>query len=161
MKIFGVLILMVIGFVNISFSQQKKKKKQELQIEMPNNDNNSTNEGDVGPSEVYVDSKDSIVEFADVMPVFPGGQQAMYDWISKNLVYPQEAIEDGMEGKVYVSFIIDMDGSISSPHIMRGIGKVCDIEAIRLVKSMPKWIPGKMNGKVVKVKQIVVVNFKL
>lgn len=163
MKVLTVLIIIIFGGVTNSFSQEKKKKTEVLQVQTPNeNINNYSIDGEeVAPSEVYVDNKDSIVEFAEVMPVFPGGQQAMYDWISKNLVYPQEAIEDGIEGKVYVSFIIDIDGSVSSPHIVRGIGLICDKEAIRLVKTMPKWIPGKVKEKAVKMRYSVAINFKL
>lgn len=85
-------------------------------------------------------------------PSFPGGMQAMFEWISKNMVYPQEAIEQGLQGKCYVRFSIDIDGSISDVKVIRGVPYCpeCDREAIRVIKMMPKWNPQKERGVPVK-----------
>ena len=80
---------------------------------------------------------------------FPGGNEAMKKFIYDNIVYPQEAIEQNLQGKCYVQFIVNVDGSISNVKIMRGVNDCpeCDKEAMRVVKKMPKWNPGKLDGK--------------
>jgi protein TonB len=82
---------------------------------------------------------------------FPGGHEAMNKFLRNNLVYPQVAIEMNIQGKCYVRFIVNEDGSISNVRLMRGVTDCpeCDKEAIRVIKSMPKWNPGKLNGKAV------------
>lgn len=95
------------------------------------------------------------------MPEFPGGQLKMMEYIAKNIKYPQIARESGIQGRVFVSFVVEPDGSISNVKIMRGIGGGCDEEAVRVVQSMPKWTPGKQRGKTVRVSFNLPVNFKL
>ncbi|MFO7998733.1 MAG: energy transducer TonB [Bacteroidales bacterium] len=85
------------------------------------------------------------------MPMFPGGEPARIDYLSKILRYPRLAMETGIEGTVFLTFVVEEDGSISGVRVLRGIGGGCDEEAIRVVKSMPKWIPGKQRGIPVKV----------
>ena len=85
----------------------------------------------------------------------------MLDYVSKNVVYPEEAINKGIAGRVFVSFIVEKDGSVNEVEVMRGIGGGCDEEAVRVVKSMPKWKPGKMKGKPVRVSYMMPIIFKL
>lgn len=85
------------------------------------------------------------------MPGFPGGEGEMYKFITTTIKYPEEAKELGIQGKVFVNFVVEPDGSISEVKLIRGIGGGCDEEAIRVVKSMPKWIPGKQRGVPVRV----------
>jgi TonB family protein len=85
------------------------------------------------------------------MPEYPGGQPAMYDYLLKAIKYPDEARKKGITGTVYVNFVVEEDGTISTVKILRGIGGGCDEESIRVVKSMPKWLPGTQNGKKVAV----------
>lgn len=92
---------------------------------------------------------------------FPGGMHAMYSWIASNVIYPAFALEKNIEGKVYVSFVIETDGSPSNIKIVRGVHPTLDVEAIRLVKTMPNWNPGKNNGKPVRVRVNLPINFKL
>lgn len=94
-------------------------------------------------------------------PEFPGGMKAMYAFIEKNLVYPEAAKAAGIAGKVYVSFIVEKDGSITNVKILRDIGYGCGDEALRVVKMMPKWIPGKQRGNPVRVQYNLPVVFKL
>jgi protein TonB len=75
--------------------------------------------------------------------------------------YPEEAKELGVQGKVFVTFVVEIDGSISNVRVLRGIGSGCDDEAVRVVKSMPKWIPGKQRGVPVRVQFNLPINFKL
>ena len=104
---------------------------------------------------------DTVYNSVEKMPEFPGGEQAMLDYVSKNVVYPEEAINKGIAGRVFVSFIVEKDGSVNEVEVMRGIGGGCDEEAVRVVKSMPKWKPGKMKGKPVRVSYMMPIIFKL
>jgi TonB family protein len=96
-------------------------------------------------------SETEIFTTVDQMPSFPGGEEALFTYLSDSLRYPQEAILQQIEGTVYVSFIVNTDGSLSDITILKGLGAGCDDEAIRLVKSMPNWKPGKNNDKNVRV----------
>ncbi|MBL7965614.1 MAG: TonB family protein [Prolixibacteraceae bacterium] len=97
----------------------------------------------------------------DINPDFPGGQIALRRFIATNVRYPVEAQEKGIQGKVFVQYVIEPDGSISNVKIDKGVHPVIDAEAIRVVKLMPKWIPARQNGKPVRVSYTVPVNFVL
>ena len=100
-------------------------------------------------------------EVVEEMPAFPGGEAKLMEYVAKNVKYPQIARETGVQGRVYVNFVVEPDGSVSNVSVLRGIGGGCDEEAIRVVKSMPKWKPGKQRGKAVRVSYMLPVNFKL
>ncbi len=106
-------------------------------------------------------SNGKVFEKAEVMPEFPGGEQAMMDFVAKNVQYPKEAMEKEISGRVLVGFIVEKDGSISETEVVKGIGGGCDEEAVRVVKAMPKWKPGKEKGKPVRVSYIMPIFFKL
>ena len=95
------------------------------------------------------------------MPQYPGGEKAMMEYVAKNVAYPQEARDKEISGRVFVSFIVEKDGSIGEVKVMRGIGGGCDEEAVRVIKGMPKWKPGKQEGKPVRVSYMMPINFKL
>jgi protein TonB len=97
------------------------------------------------------------------MPSFPGGTAKLYKYLSENIRYPEVAKEAGIQGKVYISFVVEKDGSIADVKILRGIpgGKMCDNEAMRVVKNMPNWSPGKQRGKAVRVSYNLPVQFRL
>ena len=97
----------------------------------------------------------------ELMPEFPGGNDEMFKFLAQNLRYPVEAREISVSGKVYIYFVVEPDGSISSLKVMRGIGSGCDEEALRVVSLMPKWIPGKQGGIAVRVQYILPVRFTL
>ena len=105
--------------------------------------------------------KNGVYQIVEEMPMFPGGEQAMLDYVSKNVVYPKEAQEKGISGRVFVGFIVEKDGSVSEVKVLRGIGGGCDEESIRVVKAMPKWKPGKQDGKPVRVSYQLPIFFKL
>lgn len=94
-------------------------------------------------------------------PSFPGGIDSLYAWIGQNLRYPQQAQDNKIEGKVYVTFVVEKDGSIANPKLLRDIGFGCGAEAIRVVKAMPKWNPGKQRGKPVRVQFNLPITFSL
>lgn len=95
------------------------------------------------------------------MPDFPGGTEALLKFIQSNLRYPQIAADNGITGRVYLSFVVNTDGSIVDIQVMRGISRECDAEAVRVIKSMPKWIPGRQNGTAVRVKYTVPIVYVL
>ena len=102
-----------------------------------------------------------IFQIVEEMPSFPGGEQKLMEYVVKNVKYPQIAKETGIKGRVFVSFVVEPDGSVSNVKVLRGIGGGCDEEAMRVVKSMPKWKPGKQRGKAVRVSYMLPVNFQL
>lgn len=107
---------------------------------------------------------DTIYDFPAYLPDFPGGQQALINYLQTNLVYPEDAKELGIEGKVYVSFVVFEDGSIQQVTILRGIkgNNSCEKEVLRLIKRMPNWIPGKDNvGNELKARVKIPVVFNL
>ena len=102
-----------------------------------------------------------VFDVVEQQPAFPGGQGALLSWLSSNIHYPAVAEENGIQGRVVVSFVVEKDGSISNVQVVRGVDPSLDKEAARVVKSMPKWTPGKQNGQAVRVKYNVPVTFKL
>lgn len=108
-----------------------------------------------------VDISNAVFEIVEVMPVFPGGMSALMKYIGENIKYPEEAKKKNMQGRVYVAFIVNQDGSISDTRIIRGASPLLDAEALRVIGSMPKWKPGMQKGKAVRVQYSVPVVFSL
>ncbi len=102
-----------------------------------------------------------VYQIVDEMPEFPGGEEKLIEFVSKNVEYPQEAKEKGVQGRVFVGFVIEKDGSVGNVTLLRGIGHGCDVEAVRVVKMLPKWKPGKHNGEFVRVSYQIPILFKL
>ncbi|MBR5778348.1 MAG: energy transducer TonB [Bacteroidales bacterium] len=90
---------------------------------------------------------DEIYTVIEVAPEFPGGVDSMYAFISRNIKYPEEALKNNVSGNVYVTFVVEKDGQITSTRLLRDIGAGCGQEALRVVRSMPKWKPGTSQGK--------------
>lgn len=97
---------------------------------------------------------------AEEMPSFPGGEKALMQYIKDNTYYPEEMCEGAAQGKVMVGFVINEDGSISDVKVLRSLTPECDEVAVKIVNGMPKWNPGKQNGKAVKTKYTVPVSFR-
>lgn len=104
---------------------------------------------------------DMVFDVVEVMPQFPGGQIAMLKYIMENLKYPEQAMKEGIQGRVAVRFIVEKDGSISDVKPILSVHPLLNKEAVRVVESMPKWTPGKQNGKPVRVRFNLPVMFKL
>ncbi|MEZ4755710.1 MAG: energy transducer TonB [Flavobacteriales bacterium] len=98
---------------------------------------------------------------AEQMPEFPGGKEALFAYIGKNLKYPEQAQEEGIEGVVYVTFVVETDGKITGVQVLRGIGGGCNEEAVRVVSGMPNWTPGMQRGKPVRVKYNLPIRYRL
>lgn len=105
--------------------------------------------------------EEEIFTIVEEMPSFPGGEAKLFEYLGKNIKYPQIAKEAGISGIVYVTFVVDSNGNITEVQVLRGIGGGCDEEATRVVKNMPKWQPGKQRGKPVKVRYNLPIRFSL
>ena len=105
--------------------------------------------------------ENKVFDVVEQMPSFPGGPSALMKYLSENVNYPVVAQENGVQGRVVVSFVVEKDGHITDVKVVRSVDPSLDKEAARVVKSMPSWIPGKQNGSAVRVKYNVPVSFKL
>ena len=111
--------------------------------------------------EAEAEDPNKIYDNVEVLPEYPGGAAAMMRYLAQNVKYPQAAQENGRQGKVVVQFVVDTDGSIINAHVLTSVDPDLDKEALRVIKSMPRWTPGKQKGKPVRVKYTVPVNFRL
>ena len=112
------------------------------------------------PEIEVVTNPEEILSYAEVMPEFPGGMPEMVKYLLENMIYPEEMKENGIEGRIFVQFVVTKTGSVKDVTIARGIDGL-NREAIRLVKQMPNWSPGKNNGKEVNVKMVIPIRFSL
>lgn len=107
------------------------------------------------------EEENKVFDIVEQQPLFPGGPAALLKYLSENTKYPVVAQENGVQGRVTVQFVVEKDGSISDVHVLRGVDPSLDKEAVRVVKSMPRWTPGKQNGITVRVNYRVPVLFRL
>ena len=107
------------------------------------------------------DKSQKVFDVVDEMPQFPGGNHAMFEYLAKNVKYPAEAEKAGIVGRVIATFVVEKDGSISNAKVVRSVHPALDAEALRLIKGMPKWTPGKENGEAVSVRFTVPISFHL
>ena len=110
---------------------------------------------------VVEEAPEQVLDVVEQMPTFPGGQKALLQYISDNIKYPSIAQENGIQGRVVVRFVVKKDGSVGEVQVLRGVDATLDKEAIRVVKSIPNFIPGKQNGHAVNVWFTLPVSFKL
>ena len=108
----------------------------------------------------YVD-EDRVYDVVDQMPQFPGGFEKLKEFIEKNRRYPKSLQDCGIEGRVVVTFVVEKTGKISRAEVVRGVDPTLDKEALRVVRKMPQWIPGRIYGKNVDVKYTMPVDFRL
>jgi TonB family protein len=109
----------------------------------------------------YKPNADGVYYEVQVLPEFQGGIPALQDYLIKNIQYPEQAKKDTITGKVYVQFIVDETGKVGGAKILKSANPLLDAEAIRVISSMPAWIPGKNNGKMVKVAYTIPIMFAL
>jgi TonB family protein len=147
----------------------------DMSLFMTDGNENTDNEDNVatkGIEEELIEiTKDSGSENADPgkltfmlvekMPEYPGGENELYRYLATNIQYPAEAKKKGIQGRVFVTFIIEQDGRVTDVRILRGIGGGCDEEALRVVRAMPRWRPGVQKGKPVRVQYNLPISFKL
>lgn len=150
------------------------KKQEQVVLEIIEDESEEEETAEVDDTEIDMDTEieeieeeeeevveEEIFTFAEEMPAFKGGAQKMYEYMGKHIKYPTIAKESGIQGKVFVEFVVGKDGSIRDVKVLRGIGGGCDEEAIRVVKSMPAWNPGKQRGKPVTVRFKMPIHFQL
>ncbi len=134
-------------------------------IEINTEDDKNTEVVIAAPVEAPVEEEEEesvVFVVVETMPEFPGGQQALFKYLSENVKYPVIAQENGIQGRVICQFVVNKDGAIVDVEVVRSGGDPSlDKEAVRVIKSMPKWNPGKQRGKAVRVKYTVPVNFRL
>lgn len=147
---------------------QEVTTTEDLQVSNPGSVTQEGVEGFIGPpgddgsGELIGETqKEEIFTVVEKMPEFPGGEKALMDFLAKNIRYPETAKDLGIQGTVYISFIVDTYGNITNVEVLRGIGGGCDEEAARVVGKMPRWSPGKQGGRPVKVQYRLPIRFAL
>ena len=141
--------LLFISFIIFLFAEVVSAQSKDTLRKTSNKDTVSKNNDD----KIYTICSDP--------PSFQGGEDSLYKWLGINIKYPVEAMSKGISGLVIIHFVIEKDGSISSPEVLKGIGGGCDEEALRVVKIMPKWKYGKNNGNIVRVAFNLPIKFSL
>ena len=109
----------------------------------------------------FVIDNDGVYLLLQEVPEYQGGHAAMQDFIRKNMIYPVDAIKDSIQGRVLVQFIVEKDGTITNPQVLKSVHPLLDSEAVRITQQMPKWIPGRQDGDTVRAKWVIPVNFRL
>ena len=115
----------------------------------------------IAEPEPVKEEETKVFDVVEQMPSFPGGPSALMQYLSSNIKYPVVAEENGVQGRVVCTFVVEKDGSITDVRVVKSVDPSLDKEAARVVKGMPKWIPGKQNGSAVRVKYTVPVTFRL
>ncbi len=146
-ELLAVLFLLAAGSANNLSAQDTQQKTTPQQQQAISQEKPSSEQ------EVFIS--------VEKMPSYPGGEEAMMKFILDNIKYPELARTNGIQGTVLVKFIVEKDGSVTHVNLQKGIGGGCDEEAVRVVSIMPKWIPGKQNGKTVRVQFILPIKFSL
>jgi TonB family protein len=149
----------VFVIIAIVVSQQVSDEPKEYQAENLYFENEPETVIDEVPAPIV--PGEEVYDIAEVEPSFPGGPEEMTKWIQKKVQYPIEAAEMGEQGIVYVKFIVNTDGSVVNAEVRKGVSESLDNEALRVVKMMPKWIPGEQDGKKVRVSFTLPISFKL
>lgn len=154
----------VINMDDIDKLKIVKHKLVEGKVALTNNKDIITIEGDGDPfGDISLDiiDENDIVDVPDVEPEFVGGESAMYQWIQDNMDYPELAAQMGIQGLVYVQFVVNKSGSITDSKVVQSPDDMLSEAALRMVKKMPKWKPGEQAGKKVRVRFTLPINFKL
>ena len=110
---------------------------------------------------VVSQTNQKVYDEVEQMPEYPGGMPAMIEFLQTNINYPEDAVKQKVEGRVMVQFVVETDGSISDVHVAKQVFPSLDAEAIRVVQTMPKWLPGREKGKVVRVKYNLPIVFRM
>ena len=118
-------------------------------------------QGDIAIGAIDYDKPEKPFDVVEQMPEFPGGQEALMQFLRQEVKYPKEAFKDGVQGRVVVQFVVEKDGSISEVEVVKKVNEHLDAEAVRVVNAMPKWKPGKQKGENVRVKYTLPISFRL
>ena len=147
----------------IEIVDNEEEIEEEIEINAEVSQDEVLEEYDFTPPEIEEEEivEAEIFKVVEEMPEFPGGAAKMMEFIQKNIKYPMMARESDIQGRVFVNFVVEPDGTITNVTVMRGIGGGCDEEALRVVQSMPNWKPGKQRGSAVRCSFTVPIIFKL
>jgi TonB family protein len=159
--IISVFLLILVGCASPSNSPRKEIVSDDNAPPPPPPDEVMEIKGATGQTSNNMHDENGIYTVVEVMPSYVGGDEARLKFLKDNIKYPSEAKESAIQGTVYVTFVVDETGKISDVKTLRGIGGGCEEEAIRVVKMMPKWIPGEQSGKKVKVQFNMPIKFIL
>ena len=110
---------------------------------------------------VVSQKNEKVFDVVEQMPEYPGGMQALFEFLKENIKYPEDAQKQKVEGRVLAKFVVETDGSISNIEVVKHAFPSLDAEAVRVIQAMPKWSPGKQKGQAVRVKYVVPINFNL
>ena len=110
---------------------------------------------------VVAKKNQQVFDVVEKMPEYPGGQAALFEYLSKNVKYPEDAAKKKIEGRVLVTFVVNTDGSITDIEVVKKAFPSLDAEAVRVISGMPKWVPGEQKGQKVRVKYTVPLSFRL
>ncbi|MBO4723797.1 MAG: energy transducer TonB [Bacteroidaceae bacterium] len=110
---------------------------------------------------IQIPGEEDVYLVLEVSPEFPGGTQALLNYLRENMIYPDSCRNNNIQGRVLVTFIVEKDGSISNPKVVKSVNSLFDAEALRLVSNMPKWVPGTQKGETQRVKYTIPINFRL
>ena len=157
--IFGLGLLFSVSTYSFNFLQDKKKDETKSMGVPVISPGVQDNKGKTQKSET--DSQTDVYKTVDEQPTFPGGDNARITFLIDNIKYPAQAMKDNIQGKVFISFDVETDGSLTNVFVLRGIGGGCDEEAVRVIKLMPKWSPGKIKGVAVKTRFNLPIKFVL
>ena len=144
--------------------QPVKKGKKAGTIKVNGQEIKVVEQGDIVTMEGEVDqdqAKEDAFDVVEEMPEFPGGPKALMDYLMTNVKYPKTAFDANIQGRVIAQFVVDKEGSVRDAHIVKSVDPALDAEALRVINNMPKWRPGRQNGKVVNVKYTIPVSFSL
>ena len=151
-------------FLESSFRYSSKKKKSNTDQPEPDSEEIKmleVDEDDSVTSDSLANDLPAIVDVPDEEAQFPGGAKAMKEYLAKEILYPRHAIKMGEQGKVFIEYVVEKDGSITQVKILRGISESIDLEAIRVVRKMPKWIPASAKGELVRARCRIPISFIL
>lgn len=155
------ILFLIIGGTIFTGCHKQKTTSDPIVKEMPMPNVEQNYYSPVSYQKKIVADRDETYEMVEQMPVFPGGEQELIAYVSKSLHYPVIAQENGIQGRVIIRFIVTRTGEIENPEVLRSLDPACDKEAIRVVKSFPKFIPGKQNGVNVSVWFTIPITFTL
>jgi len=156
-----ILLLVLIGLIVFACTSKKGTNKHEIKDTIMYQTSNNDSIICTSPGGFPYNDRSNVFINVDQMPQFPGGELKLLEFISRNLHYPIIAKENGIQGRVVVRFVVTETGQIEKLEILRSLYPACDNEAMRIVKLLPKFIPGKQEGKNVSVWYILPVTFKL
>ncbi len=161
------ILVVSVYFISCSKEEQALDNKESISSESVSKNKILRNESTNGSEEVVVVSKrtlgkdEKILDVVEVMPEYPGGELELRKFIAMHVKYPSQAVKEGIQGKVYVKFVVDKTGEVSNIEIVRSVDPLLDAEAARVVSKLPTWSPGKNEGEAVNVYYTIPINFQL